>query len=343
MISIRKSVNDLDRLDELTKREDLSSVIRDCYALAIDSSSHYAVEVDSRLAADFRLHLRAIEDQSRSAVSAGQLRSVQASFRGELRDYRDKSSAELKKMRKEIESATAAMIIFAETVAFNGTNHEQEVQGQLRSLESAAGKNSVEEIRGCVGAAVAGIQSSVQRMQRDNQLVIVQLQDEIRALHEQIHEERKILYTDRASGAWNRQKVETHIDKLLRQNESFCVLLVGLRNYKRIEGQHSATVMEGTLKALAGRLAAIAGNDAIIGRWTQDQFVAILDPPPGEAIPLSSEATQKLSGSYSVQENGLAHKVAVQTSAGVIERAAGANPASFHQKFDQLSEAIAGG
>lgn len=343
MISIRKSVDDLSRLDEIEKREALSKTILECYALAIHSAAHYAVEVDPALAVEFRDHLKKIEEQSRASVSSDQLRSAQSSFRGELREYRDKSTAQLLKMRKEVESATAAMTIFAETVAFNGQNHEHEVSSHLQGLESTARCNNIEEIRGGISTAVGGIQSSVQQIQRSNQLVIAQLQDEIRVLHLQIEQERKALFTDRASGAWNRQKIDIHLDNLLRQNQPFCLLLVWVRNLKRIESQHSRTVVEGTLKALISRFAAITGDEAVLGRWTEDQFVAVLDVPPGRAISLSTEATRKLSGSYAVQENGLSQNVTLQATAGVIDRNPGADSATFHHKLEQLAGAISGG
>jgi GGDEF domain-containing protein len=342
LISIRKSFNDLDRLDELERRENLSIAIQECYAMAIDASAHYAVEVDPTLAAEFRAHLKVLEDQSRAVVSEDQVRAAQSSFRGELREYRDKSSSELKKMRQEVESATAAMVIFAETVATNGQNHEQEVRTQLENLESTTKSTSIEQIRSGIGAAVAGIQSSVQLIQRSNQLLVAQLQDEIRVLHKQIEQERRALYTDRASGAWVRQKIDTHIDNLLRQNQSFCLLLVSVRNLKRIESQHSRTVLEGTLTALVARFAAITGDQAIIGRWSQDQFVAVLDAVPGYAISLSTEANVKLSGVYTVQENGQAQKVTVQATTGVIERSAGSDPENFHKRLEQLASAISG-
>lgn len=342
LISIRKSVDDLTRLEELEKREALSKAIRDCYALAIHSTAHYAVEVDPALAVDFRNHLKGIEEQSRAAVSAEQLHSAQSSFRGELREYRDKSNEQLVKLRKEVESATAAMAVFAETIASNGEDHEQQVSSQLTSLASTAQSNDIQAIRGVIGAAVVGIQSSVVQMQRSNQLVIVQLQDEIRVLHQQFEQERKALFTDRASGAWNRPKIDIHLDNLLRQNQPFCMLLVSVRNLKRIEGQNSRTVVEGTLQALISRFRAITGDEAVIGRWTEDQFVAILDVPPGRAIPLSAEATRKLSGGYAVQENGLSHTVAVQVTAGVIDRNPGSDATIFRRKLEQLAGAISG-
>lgn len=346
MISILKSFNHLDRLDEAEKRNTLSNDLLacfvDCYALAIDSAAHYAVVVDPSLAVVFRQHLKVLEDQSRAATSVDQLRHAQASFRGELREYRDKSNDQLKKLRQEMENATAAMMVFAEAVSSNGENHEQEVHAKLQDLEATAKKDRIDEVRGGIGAAVAGIQSSIEQMQHGNKLVVAQFQDEIRVLHQQIEQERKVLYTDRASGAWNRQKIDAHIDNLLRQNQPFCLLLVWVRNLKRLDTQYSRTVAEGTLKALVGRFAAIAGEDAVIGRWSHDQFVAVLDVPAARAISLSAEAATKLSGSYAVQENGQSQKVAVQASAGVIDRAADAPADSFHRKLEQLADAICG-
>ena len=342
LISIRKSVDDLNRLDELDRRESLSSAVLDCYALAIHSSAHYAVEVDPSLAVEFRSHLDVLEKQSRAVLTGDELRAVQSSFRGELREYRDKSDAQLKKMRKEIEDATAAMLVFADTVASNGADHEEEVRAQLRSLETTARSNSMNEIRSGIGAAVAGIETSVHQIQRGNQLVIAQLQDEIRALHQQIEVERRALYTDRASGAWNRQKIDVHLDNLLRQNQPFCLLLLSIRNYKRIETQYSRTVVEGTLKALISRFAAMIGDEPVIGRWTEDQFVAVLDLPVGDAIQVSSQSTRKLSGGYAVQENGLSQTVTIQAATGIIERPAGADSPAFHRKLEQLAGAISG-
>lgn len=342
MISIRKSFNDLDRLDEVEKRNSLFTAVLECYALAIDSSAHYAVEVDPALAVEFRQHLKAIEEQSRKAANVDQFRDAQSSFRGELREYRDKSAEQLKKMRQEMENATAAMTVFAETVAANGENHEQEVRAKLQDLQSTAKSETIALIRGGIGQAVAAIQTSVEQMQHGNQLVVAQLQDEIRVLHQQIEQERKALYTDRASGAWNRQKIDTYIDNLLRQNQPLCLLLVWVRNLKRLESQHSRTVIEGSLKALIARFAALAGDDTIIGRWSQDQFVAVLDIPPGRAISLSAEVSAKLSGGYAVQENGQSQKVYLQATAGVIDRTAGSPPETFHQKLEQLAGAISG-
>lgn len=336
MISIFKN-GDSSSLEEFEKRE---AALRECYGLAIHSIAHYAVEVDPSLTASFRAHLKVIEEQSRVACSADELRSAQSSFRGELREYRDQSAIQLQKMRQEVVNTTAAMTIFATAVAANGDDHVEQVSSQLHTLQSASQSDSIDDVRGAIGAAVVGIQSSVEQIQHGNQVVVAQLLDEIRVLHVQFEQDRKALFTDRASGAWNRQKIDMHLDNLLRQNQPFCLLLVRIRNFKRLESQHSRTVVESTLRALISRFAAMTGDEAVIGRWTEDQFVAVLDMPSGRAIPLSTGASAKLSGSYAIQENGLAQIVMVQATAGVIDRNSTADAATFLQKLDQLAAAI---
>jgi GGDEF domain-containing protein len=342
LISIRKSVSDLDREDELSRREALSRTILDCFSSAIQSSAQYAVEVNHSITTEFRNHLQAIEEQSRKAATEDQLRSVQASFRGELREYRDKTGEQLKKLRKELENATSAMMTMANSVASSGTDHEREVCAELGNLRSVAKSENIQVIRSGIKNAAEGIESSVERIQQANQLIISQLQDEIRALHQEIESERKALYTDRSSGAWNRQKFDLHTENLLRQNRPFCLLLVCVRNLKRLESQHSRTVVEGTLKALVERFAAMIDVDAAIGRWSQDQFAAIVDLPPSLAMHLSSEAASKLSGPYAIQENGMSQKVTVQATAGLIERPSGHDPADFQRKLEQLAVAVSG-
>jgi GGDEF domain-containing protein len=128
---------------------------------------------------------------------------------------------------------------------------------------------------------------------------------------------------------------------LLRLNEPFCLLLIFVQNLKGLDSLHSQTAIEGALKALLQRFGALLGEDAMIGRWSADEFAAILEVAPAAAVSFSREAARKLSGNYSVQENGLARSAALQAMAGVIERESTANREDFRQKVDKLAVALA--
>lgn len=336
MISIRKSVTDLDHAEELQK------TTAECYGLTIRSVSQYAIEVDASVTANFRKHLDALDEQWRAADSVEGLRAVQASFRGELREYRDIVQEGLLSLRREMDAAAAAMATFAANVASNGAGHEQQLKDELQHLETLAKSDNLNEIRGGIQSATTGIAVSVDQLRRSNQLVIAQLQDEIRVLHQEIQTERRTLFMDRASGVWNRHKMDIRIDELLRQGDPFCLLMVTICQLARLDHLYSRTAIEGAIKALLMRFHALLGEEAMIGRWSEQEFVAILGVEPSTAIEVASEVMRKLSGVYTVQENGIAKSVTLEISGGVVDRKSGDDRTNFQGKLKQLADALSG-
>jgi hypothetical protein len=118
-------------------------------------------------------------------------------------------------------------------------------------------------------------------------------------------------------------------------------MLVCVRNLKRLDSRFSRSVLEGGMKALLQRFATLVGDEAVIGRWDEEHFVAVLNVDPPVAVSIARDAAKRLSGSYSVQENGLAHTVGLQAVTGVIERATGSDGSVFQQKLLQMSDALA--
>ncbi len=104
------------------------------------------------------------------------------------------------------------------------------------------------------------------------------------------------------------------------------------------DGRYSRTVVEGVLQRSGRRdFTIILGLDGVtIGRWTRGTPVATLPVQPSNPMALSREVTQKLSGNYSVQENGLAQNISLEVAAGIAERRAGIDSAKYYKKLDQL-------
>jgi GGDEF domain-containing protein len=329
LISILKSATELDRLD------DLRLAVTECYTLAIRSVSQYAVEVDPNQSAEFRLHLKDIEQQWLAAKGAAGLQDVQASFRGELREYRDQTREQLARLRKELENAAAAMASFAGEIASHGADHEKELKGDLERLERVSTSDDLQVIRGGIRTAVGEIAVSLDQMRRGNQLIVAQLQDEIRVLHQEFQAERRALFTDRASGAWTRQKLDLKIHELLRQDDRFSIIAVAVRNLPRIKLDHSRALVEVTLKALLMRLRGLLGADTTIGRWNEQEFVAVLDLEPDTLGAIADELAKKLRGPYAAQENGMAHSVLLDVATAALEYPAGSDPASFVYKLER--------
>lgn len=318
----------------------LLETVATAYGGAIRATAQYAIEINSLDAQLFRQHLEALEERLSAAVAPEHWEALQAGFRSELRAYRDKSAGQLGRMRAEIKAAADAMLIFADSVASNGLDHEQQLQEELGQLKSAIEDENLSQVRAVIGSAVGAIAASVSKMQSGHKLVIAQLRDEMRLLHKQIDAERRTLYTDRTTGLWNRQKLDSQITDRLENDQPFCMLLVRLCNLKQLETDYSRALIEGAIKALLQRLTALIGEETLLGRWNDENFAAILDMDLAEAVAISREATAKLSGTYLVLGNGTWQNVPLHAVAGVIDHAADGDGASFHHELLKMSDAL---
>jgi GGDEF domain-containing protein len=335
LISIKKTANELERMEELVQ------AIANSYRQAIHSTAQYAIEMDPVQTGEFRRHLEGLQRQVESAQGAEDWGALQVSFRGELREYRDNAAEQLRRLREEIKATSQAVQVFAESVAATDSDHQAQIRKAVGYLETIAECVDPAELQSGIRVAVKTISHSIEAMQRNHRVAIAQLRDEIRLLHKQIDIEHHSQLLDNATGVWSRQKLDSCIAELQSEDRPFCILLVCIRNLNRLEKRYAQVTIDDALKTLLRRFEMMLDANAIIGRWDEQSFAAILEMESAAAISISRTATPKLSGDYAVQENGLPQNVPLNAVAGVIDHLAGADTASFHRKLRQMSEALA--
>ena len=151
MISLRKAATELERL------EDLQQTLAKCYGLAIKSSAEYAVELDPHSTEYFRQRLHSLNAQCSHASVPEHYNAVQASLRGELRNYRDQAREQMARMRKDLQNAAAAMKVFAESVTSSGNDCDLQLRQEVDQLEALASSDDIEQIRCGIESATGAI------------------------------------------------------------------------------------------------------------------------------------------------------------------------------------------
>lgn len=330
MISIRKSVNELEHSEQVRR------LCQDGYLNAIRAAADYAVELDPTQIAELRQNLNRIREQLETAAGAEDFQSVQANFRGELRLYRDRAAEFLERMSQELQSSAAAMQSLAASLTANGSDYEAALGAGLRSLSSVQESDDLSYIKQTTRSAAATITESWEQLRRANTLVTAQLHDEIRALHREIETERRALYTDASSGAWTREKLNLRIEDNLSGDDAFCLIMAQITNLKRLNETYSRAVIDAALKALVKRVHGIVGKDAMIGRWAEDEFAILLEVNPDYAMAVSSEISKDLSAYFSIQENGVARSLSLRVSTSVVGRPLSGDADHFREKLTML-------
>jgi GGDEF domain-containing protein len=285
-----------------------------------------------------------LADALQKAETPGPIREIQASFRGELREYRDKTQLRVTRMHNEVGAAAAVMESLAASVASDSDDHESQLKAEMDGLQTALSSGDADQLRSRAQSAIAGIARYTYGIRKSNQLIIAQLHDEIRMLHQEMGQRERVKNCDAITGAWNSAWVDASIAEMVRLDDPFSVVVFRVLNLNRVEAHHTRAGVDGALKALVERLCQAVGERALVGRRSEEQFVAILkDAGPTEANALCAELTRVLNGPYAIQENGKSQNVALQVACGVTERPQGADGEGFRHKLAQLSGVLAAG
>lgn len=333
MISLRKTATELDRL------EDLHRIAINCYIQALRSTEQNAIELDAAQATQFRASLQTLRDQLRADVGPRELESVQTSFETELKNYNDKAREQIKRLRQEVQAAAAAMETFAGSINESEVNLETGLKRELNNLNQSASTNNIEQMRGAIRNSTAKIADRFEQMRSSNQMAIAQLKDEIRVLHQQVDAARRPKTADVALES--RQRMSGRMEEFVRKSASFSVILVVLRNLEGLQNCYSANVIASALRGFQMRFENILPSSAIVGRWGNDQFAAILSTAPRDAIDMSNEVVRKLSAPFVEQDGTRSQSVAFSPRAGVLEFTAGSDLGKFQNRLKQLAEALA--
>ena len=309
MISIRNSVVELERLD----RERTAAV--ECYRQAIRNAAQYTIELESQITEPQRRYLNSLADSVVDG-SLDLLADTQSNFRALLRDYRDKASDYLNRIKEELAGTTRALQETLESLAETDGDHESRLRGTLSNLRETAGSLDLAGLRSSVLDAVAGIEDALQEIRKQHQLATVELQVEIRVLHKRIQALEAASAIDELTRFLNRGEME---QRIRGSTGNFCLVLIRVKGFRLAEVQHDRDVASELAGAFGKRLRNVLPSSATISRWSQEEFAAMVTASKSEAMLLTRKISEQLSGTYSCLQHGKAVRPSLQLTTAVVE------------------------
>ena len=309
MISIIGSVS------ELQKCRESRDLVLDCYLAAIRNIAHYAVELEPQTTI---LHRKYLEDSAAqvSTGTADALNESRATVRGLLRDYRDQTTQYLSGLRQELLDAVTALERTLEALGQTDGDHGVQLRdaiSRLRAIPFDAGS----VVRAAVMAAASAIEISLEQVRKQHQLTVAQFVIEIRMLHKRIDGLESAASIDRLTQLFSREEMEARIRGI--QAAKMSILLLKTGGLHAAEIQFGCDVAQELAGAFTKRLRNSLPPTAIIGRWSEEQFLAILQVDQPEAAALAKKITENLVGAYACLKAGKTVRPAIQLRIGIVD------------------------
>ncbi len=300
----------------------------DCYIAGIKNLAQYTIDLQKDVTEQQRKHLSTLA----SDVSAGTreaLEESRATLRGLLRDYRDKAAQYMAGLREELGARARALEEIMSCLSQADGDHESNLRSALDTLRKiSSGSAEAADVAALIRAVVDTIDQSIEQMRKQHQFTISQFQMEIRMLHKRIDVLETAAALDSMTQLSNRQDIEQRIHN---GKPPYCLLLMRVNGFRRAEAQYRPEVATELAAAFTKRLRNALPPESVIGRWSHEEFVAIVRHPKTEVISLGGRVGEQLSGPYSCLLDGKAVRATVQLSVAVVE-VAGDSPERILQR-----------
>jgi len=315
MISIQRNMTELEKADQMRTK------LLDCYIAAINNIAHYAVEVDAAITAPHRQYLANLAAELADATPAAVSES-RSTLRGLVRDYRDKAAHYLAGLRNQMSSTAQALRQMVEGLSQYDEEHSDKLRAALLSLREAAESPEGTAVGTLVKAAANAIEHSLEEMRKQHKFTIAQLQTEMHLLHGRIDTLEAAAATDEASKMSSRRFLAEYL--AVTPVESSYFLILRMRGLGEARARFGAAVADEVVGTFGRRLRNTVPKDAVIGRWSEQDFLAIV---PAALKPADDNLVKRfaehLSMPYACMIGGKVVRVPITVSAESLAFTAG--------------------
>jgi diguanylate cyclase (GGDEF)-like protein len=265
-----------------------------------------------------KLEAEVSEAMSRVAVEATE-KQVQEQLQGwgraTARHYQEKTD--------EVKDLLLVMARTAESVGAR----DQRCAGQMHEvtarLTTIASLEDLTEIRVSIKKSAAELKTSIERMAEEGKAALAQLHAEVSNYQAKLEKAETLAFRDSLTGLRSRLCVESQIERRVGSDARFCVAIIDIDAFKKVNDAHGHLTGDELLKQFALELKSACRANDLIGRWGGDEFIILLDYGLAEASAQIERLGKWVCGNYELPGRTGVKKLRVDASIGLAEHVPG--------------------
>jgi len=328
VISIRKYLD--------SNRDELLKSALECYRAALGAMGSTGAQACPHVGTTLQESLANLQRRISAELTPVQVLETEAGVEKELDEWARQATDYYRQRTDEFKELLLVMASTAEEVGERDSRYEAQFHDFSARLSNIAGLHDLKQIRTALLASAVELKSRVQKMAQDGKEAVAQLRTEVKKCHTRIEEAERIALLDPLTGLANRRGMESAIEFRLAQKRCFCLLMLDLNGFKKINDTYGHLAGDLVLKQFAAELKGIFRVTDNVGRWAGDEFVVVLDCAQAEANDYAGRVKKWVFGDYNVGGPEEPRKVYVDTAVGVTEWQPGETMAEMLGRADRL-------
>lgn len=267
-------------------------------------------------------------------LSCETIEETATGVREQLSGWGRKTAMHYREQTGEVKEMLLVMARTAESVGDRDQRCAQQITDVTARLKGIANLEDLTEIRESIKQSASDLKTSIDRMTAEGKAAIDQLRAEVTTYQAKLEEAEEIASRDALTGLGNRLFVEDKIEQFLSAGALFCVAIIDIDQFKRVNDKHGHLVGDEVLKQFATELRSVCRSTDTIGRWGGDEFILALHSSIAEATAQIGRLRKWVCGDYTVQTGSIPRKLRIDASIGLAERLAGETMKELVERAD---------
>jgi diguanylate cyclase (GGDEF)-like protein len=309
---------------------DLLTVVVEEYGTAIDEMGNVCLEACPSTGEPLKKELGGLRAGISWEMEPSALSVTGGCVREQLKGWGHATARHYQEKANEVKEMLLVMARTAESVSARDERCAEQMNEVTERLRAIATLEDLTEIRVSIERSACELKTSIERMAVEGKAALDALREQVTAYQTKLDNAEAIAARDTLTGLGNRLHLEGQIEKRIAGGVAFCVALIDIDGFKRVNDQHGHLIGDDLLKQFAAELRSACHTSDVIGRWGGDEFLLILDCGLAEAEARIVRLRNWICGSYTIRNRQGELKLQVVASIGLAE----------HAKDEEMKELI---
>jgi diguanylate cyclase (GGDEF)-like protein len=326
MISIKRYLDSdspvSGKSDEASQQDSFAAAL-DAYGSALLEMGNCSLDACPGLGDALKQSLERLKAELSPAMKRDKLAAHGDQTRDLLRAWGRDAARHYQGKAREVKEMLLTMARAAESVSARDQRSAGQMSAVTERLRAIATLDDLTEIRASIDKSAVELKSSIDRMTEEGKAVLNQLKKQVVDYQAKLEQAEMVASRDALTGVSSRAYVEGQIEKRIASGVTFCVVIVDIDDFKKVNDAHGHQTGDGVLKQFADELRSACGRTDTIGRWGGDEFILLFDCGLEEAEGKTARLRERVCGNYSVLGKAGTLKLRVDASIGLAAHAAG--------------------
>ena len=299
--------------------DELAASTLEAYRAALGAMGDCGVRACPTLGPALQQSLMSLAGGLAKTVTPPLVKETEGQVEKQLQEWGEHTAEYLQQRAGDVKEILVTLAHAAESVAERDKRYTSQFGEFTKRLQALANLDDLPQIRSAIVRGAKDLKVCVDKMEQDGRETVAALRTQVSTYQTKLEEAEQRASSDALTGLDNRQGVETRLQRRIDAKTPFCVVMLDLNGFKRVNDTYGHEAGDDLLKQFSTELRSASRATDALGRWGGDEFVVILDGHLSEAQSHVERMQKWVFGSYTLRLGAEGPKVETKAAVGLVE------------------------